>query len=328
MRRSLVIVLAIIVVLAVAWCGAWFWLAGWADRNAERVLAEIGKRGVSVECRQRRAIGFPFALKIACADTAVTEPRSGTEAELGGVAAGVSVFAPRTARIDLGSPVALKSPRLPEPVSFRWNDAGINVGIGMTGPRSVGFDGSGFAGEIALPGLPKTSLAAATAGGSVAPTEDGGTDLTLAFTGLSLSAGGTAYPAFDGRLSAQLPVPPRDLLAGRAALQAPFAVRAVHLTLTSGAARLQIAGAVSIDPEGVIDGTVALRVAGAEALPAFIATLPPDKQKAGNAAVGAIMAFGKPAKLDGAPASELTIKIDHGKAKVGPVEVRVPKLPL
>jgi hypothetical protein len=328
MRRSLVIALAIVVILAIAWSGAWFWLAGWVDRNAEKVLAEANARGVAIDCRNRSVVGFPFALKIACAGTTLAERASGTQAELGGLTGGMSVFAPRTARIDFASPAALTSPLLAEPTNLSWRGAGVEVGIDMNGPRTIGFDSTALAGEIALPGAPKAALAAASADGTIAPNADGGTAAALAFTGLSLMAGGTTYPPFDGQLSADLSVPPRGLLAGRAALQPPLTARAIKVTLKSGGARVQLEGDVSVDAEGIMDGDLALRVAGAEALPAFIAALPPDKQKAGNAAVGAIIAFGKPAKLDGEKASELHIEIKHGKARVGPVEVKVPRLPM
>jgi hypothetical protein len=71
-----------------------------------------------------------------------------------------------------------------------------------------------------------------------------------------------------------------------------------------------------------------LRIAGTQDLPAFIAALPPEQQKLGNAVAGGLLAFGKASTLEGEPASEIVVDIDRGRAKVGPVEVTVPRLPI
>jgi hypothetical protein len=91
---------------------------------------------------------------------------------------------------------------------------------------------------------------------------------------------------------------------------------------------LHAEGDLSVDAEGILDGTITLRLAGAEGLGAFIARLPPQGQKAGNAVAGAMLAFGRPTELDGEPASELTVEIERGRAKVGMFEVDLPRLKL
>jgi hypothetical protein len=63
-------------------------------------------------------------------------------------------------------------------------------------------------------------------------------------------------------------------------------------------------------------------------LPGLIAQRPPDQQKPGTAVAGAILAFGAPATIDGEEASELTISIERGEARVGPMSVSLPPLPL
>ena len=202
---------------------------------------------------------------------------------------------------------------MPGPADFSWSNAGIDVGFGMNGPRAISFDAADLAASI-----PGANVAAGRAGGTLAPAEDGGTDAGLSFAGLALSAAGMTFPPFDGTASAHLSVPPRALLAGRAGLQAPLSARAVKVSLAAGAARVQAEGDLTVDAEGVLDGTIVLRIAGAEALPAFIAALPPEQQKLGNMAVGGIIAFGQRGTLDGEPATELLIEIDQGEAKVGP----------
>ncbi len=326
--RRLVPVLIIVLVLAGLWAVGWFWLASWAERNVERVLAEIRERGVAVDCADRDVVGFPFALKLTCGPTSVAEQASQTQAQLAGLTGGASVFAPRTAQIALASPARVESPLLAAPADVRWDNADVGVGMGLNGPQTVSFEAVNISGNLPLAALPQASASAATASAELEPTADGRTNAGFAFTRLALTVAGTALPPFDGYGSALLSVPPRALLAGRAALQAPISAQGVDVNLSAGDARLQAAGDVSVDSEGIVDGTITLRVAGSEALPALLATLPPEQQKAGNAAIGAMIAFGSPTTLDGERASELVVEIVRGRARIGPVEVTVPRLPI
>jgi hypothetical protein len=98
--------------------------------------------------------------------------------------------------------------------------------------------------------------------------------------------------------------------------------------LADGEARLQAEGEIAVDADGILDGAITLRLAGAEGLGAFIASLPPQAQKAGNAMAAAMLAFGRPTELDGAPASELVVEIERGRAKVGMFETDLPRLRL
>jgi hypothetical protein len=328
--RFLFAFIIIVVILAAGWSGGWFWLAGWADRNADAVLTEIAERGVDVDCRDRNVVGFPFAMRLACSQTAVAERESGTRARLGQVTGGASVFAPTTARIDMASPVHLESPHLESPAEIRWNNAALDIGMGLNGPRDVSFDAAGLSTRLALHSLPDPGVVAAHATGTLAPSADGGTDASITFTDLALSVEGADFPPVSGSASGRLSVPPRALLSGRAGLAAPLSARAISLDLllNGGSARLNAEGDISVDRDGILDGVITLRIAGAESLSAFIAELPPQLQKAGNAFVGALFAFGSPTTIDGEPASELTVEVTRGEARIGLIEFGLPRLPI
>jgi hypothetical protein len=326
--RRLVTAGIIVLLIVLIWSGGWLALASWARGQIDTVLAQASERGVDVECADRDVVGFPFALRLDCVGTAVAERTSGVSAQLAGLTGGASIFAPRTASINLVSPAELRSPALAGPAEFSWADADIDVGMGLNGPRAVSFDAADIAAELPLDAFPQAGFAAQSATGTLAPAADGGTDAQFTFSALALSVADMAFPPFDGRGSAWISVPPRALLAGRGGLQAPISARIVDIRLSSGEARVQAQGDLAADAEGILDGTVTLRIAGAEALPAFIAALPPEYQQLGNAAAGGLLAFGTASTLDGEPASEITIEIVRGEAQVGPVEVTVPRLPL
>src|SRR5438128_1744924 len=71
--RFLIPGIVVLVILAGAWIGGWFWLARWVDRAAADTFEKLAQRGVEVSCQNRDIIGFPFAIRVACGDTAVAE---------------------------------------------------------------------------------------------------------------------------------------------------------------------------------------------------------------------------------------------------------------
>ena len=329
MRRFAIAILIIVVLLAAAWSGGWYALAGWADRNASAVLTELEQRGIVVDCQERDFVGFPFALKVSCGPTEITEQDSGAQAELAGLTGGASVFAPRTAEFELASPAELALPLLQAPAEFQWNDAELNVGLGMNGPQDVAFSAAALAADIPVPEMPGAAFTAERASGTLTPAPDGGTDVALAFSGLSLQGNGTAIPPFDGTISARLSAPPRSLLAGRVGLSAPLSAENIDVNIVVDEARLQAQGALAVDAEGVLDGTLTLRMTGSEALSAFVAALPAERQRLANAAIGGMLAFGQPTTLDGEQATELVVEIEEGEAQVGVLPpVRLPRLPI
>ncbi len=327
MRRA-VTALIIVGVLALAWVGGWFALAAWAEGRVSDALGEIAERGIEVDCPEREMVGFPFALKVACGETAGAERRSGSTARIAGLTGGASVFAPTTAAIDLASPARLESPLLAGPAELRWSEAELGVGMGLGGPQDISFESQDFSAELPVPQVPDAAVAAKSAAGTLTPSEDGGTNVSLVFTDLALTGAGLTMPPVSGHASAEVSMPPRALLSGRAGLQPPFFARAIDVSLASGEARIGVAGEVNVDAEGILDGTVALKIAGSEGLPALIAALPAEIQKLANAAVGGMLAFGEPTTLDGEEATELVVEIEDGRARVGPVTVEVPRLPL
>jgi hypothetical protein len=326
--RRLVALLIILGVLTLAWTGGWFWLADWAERNADSVLAEIAERGLEVDCPDRKVGGFPFALRVSCGATEVADRDSNTEATFTGLTGGTSVLNPTTAEVVLTSPAQVRSPLLEGPAEIAWHEAEIDVAIGMGGPSSVSFDSEDVLASFALAGAGDPRIAATQAAGTLEPSEDGGTAATVSFADLAISTDITSLPPISGTASGIISAPPRALLSGSAGLQAPLSAHAIQVTLTSGGATMQLEGDLAVDAEGIVDGALTLRIAGAEALPTFVAALPEEQRQIGTAAAGALFIFGRPTTLNGEPASEILIEVERGMARVGPVEMPLPRLPL
>ena len=326
--RRLIAALVIVVILAAAWVGGWFWLAGWINRNADPALKRIAQRGIEVDCPDRAVVGFPFAVRIACGKTAVAERSTGTHANLAGATGGASVLHPMTAEIALKSPVRVELPLLQGPVELRWKGAAVDVGLGMNGPKNVTFNASEMLGAFDLPGLPEQTVAATTAKARLAPSPDGGSALTFTFSDLAFTSGGTRFPPLTGSATADLSVPPRVLASGRDGIDLPVEARSIEVTVQSGGARFMLEGDLSLGPGGVLDGTIVIRIAGIEAFHEFIAALPEELQRASNGVVAGLLLSGQPTTIDGQPGTEVRVAIDRGRARIGLLEFPLPRLKL
>ena len=326
--RRLIGLLVILVILAAAWVGGWFWLAGYVERNAEPTLKQIADRGVEIDCPNRTIGGFPFAIRVVCGTTAVAERSSGTHASLPGASGGASIFKPMVAEVELQSPMRVESPLLDGPLEMRWKDASVDVGVNMSGPRDIRFTAADFLGAFSLPGAPEQTVTAAHADARLAPSANGGTTVSTAFTDFAFAAGGTRFPPVSGTASAEISVPPRDLTRGRAGVKLPVEARGIAVAIESNGARFAIEGDIALEPEGVLDGTLLVRVAGAEALPEFIAALPEEFQRIGNFVAAGLFAFGQPTNVNGVQGAEVRVTIDANHARIGPVEVELPRVRL
>src|SRR5918997_3872583 len=109
MRRLAIVLVLILAVLAIAWTAGWLLLAAWAEQKSADVLAGLEERGIRVRCEGRDIVGFPFTLRMACAETEIVEARSGSTAILAGMRGGGSVFAPRAAPFEFDTPANLRS---------------------------------------------------------------------------------------------------------------------------------------------------------------------------------------------------------------------------
>jgi hypothetical protein len=326
--RRLVAAGIIVVILAALWAGGWFWLARMVEANAEPALEEIAERGVSVECPERTVGGFPFALRVTCGETAVAERSTGTRADFAGATGGASVFRPLTAEIALRSPARVESPLFEGPLEVRWNEAEVDVGLGFDGPKTYAFEAAEILGVLTLPGLPEQTLAATAAEAHLAPSENGGSAIALAFADLSFVDGDTRYPLLTGSAIAEVSVPPRALARGRDGIALPVEARGVRIILESGGARFMLEGDIAVSEEGTLDGTIILRIAGIDAFHDFIAGLPEDMQRIGNAVVAGMLISGQPTEIDGKQGSEVRIPIDGNRAKIGLLEFDLPRLRL
>lgn len=155
----------------------------------------------------------------------------------------------------------------------------------------------------------------------------GATDIAGMLRGAAARLGGSALPVFDADLEARLDQPPQALLAGFDPRRSGLAVGDLMLRLRAGGVTAETRGALDVDGDGLATGRLTLSLGNVDALPALVAALPPQSRGTGSALAGALLAFGRPAELDGAPAKEIDIDIVRGAVTVGMIGVgRLPPL--
>jgi hypothetical protein len=251
-----------------------------------------------------------------------------TRVDVPSMTGGMSVLAPFTLRIAVAAPAHVDSALLEGSADARWQDATLSVGIGTNGPRDYTLDTTKVDAEVTGSHLLLRKVAAEVGQVALSPSDSGGTNVEVAFADLRLSIAEFDLPAVTGVAASEISVPLRALLLGRVDVLAPATARNIDVALQSGGARLTASGEMAVDAEGVLDGKMTVVIAGAEALPEFIAALPDQWEKIANVVVGGMFVFGRPTTLGGQPATELLLEVDHGNARVGPVEFELPRVPL
>lgn len=172
MRRSVLVLLALLIVLGGAWTGLWVYGSREAGRQLDAWIAAEAAQGRDWTCPDRQTGGYPFALRITCRGPTFAGRALGArvEASLAALEGGTSLLHPTR--------VALK---LTPPFVYRSAD------------RAVDVRGQWSALQVDLDGLPAVSRIVLE-----------GTDLVVA--GSFGPAGRQSWPA--ARLAATLVPPP------------------------------------------------------------------------------------------------------------------------
>ncbi|MGA0599932.1 DUF2125 domain-containing protein [Caulobacter sp. KR2-114] len=92
-RTGLYVPYAIAVVLAVGWCGAWFWIERQAEQQMDAARARLTAGGYPISWTSRRIDGFPFRLDLHLTGVRIGEP-SGWGLELPRLEAEANAYDP------------------------------------------------------------------------------------------------------------------------------------------------------------------------------------------------------------------------------------------
>jgi hypothetical protein len=315
--RRFTIVLAVLGAAAGAiWFGVWTVIADRIDEAVVAGLADAADQGLALSCDGQEIGGFPLRFDVICGKIDAADVASGIQAAMAGLRTATPIYWPWQSRANLASPLRLTGGPLPTPVDVTWSDAAISLDTASPVPDRIAFSAKNLQtalGEIAVTALSMQAEAL--------PTPDRlGATLSLNAFASQLLWQGRQTNAADITAKVWIDAPPDAVMNGtfdprRSGLSIPeLAIR-----LETGEALIQAAGPVRFDRSGMMSGELRVHIIGAEALPAFISSLPAAAQPAASTFVGGVLALATPATLDGRDAKMLALRIDGGVVRMGPV---------
>lgn len=312
MRRLLIFLLLLLVLVVAGWSLAWWLIADRVEAGVDEALAGSAEGGVAIACAERERGGFPFRFETVCRD-ASAQPAGGTwSARLERLQAGAWFYEPRHIEANLQGPFELTAEHLDQPATSDWDRATADVIAGENGPRSVTVS---FTNPVAQ--ATGTEVATDRTHIAVGPGEAAGDSrIVIEADRLRLPAR-DAVPAADLIFQARTPIPPEALLSGEIDLAGGISVSDVELSLETEPVQAFAQGALDVDPEGVVNGSLELYLVGIENLPELLGALPEGARSGGNVLVGALLALGAPAEWRGRPARRIVINIDDGEVRAG-----------
>jgi hypothetical protein len=351
-RWPIVLPLALVVVLAAAWSGFWYYAAGRAETELAAWRAREAAAGRDLSCGAQSFAGFPFRFELRCAEPALGLPKARLSLKAREMLAAVQVYQPTLLIAEFGGPLAITDEGRGERFTLGWSLAQASV-RGVPQPERVALV------------LDKPALArAAGAAEALANAEHLEFHLRQAprltqdppVLDLALSVVKALVPAaprvpnvpIDAEIAGTL----RGLndLAPKPWPQLLRELQAANGRLDVTKARIQQgdilgtgSGTLSLTARGTLDGQLQLTIAGIEQL---VTLLGVDKavgqasQKAldryapglnldrllgsrGNAALAAAGAamLGQPAELEGRKAVTLPLRFADGVVFLGPLRV-------
>jgi len=324
MRRFTIILAVLCAAAGAIWFGVWTVIAGRIDGAVADGLADAADQGLRLSCDGQEIGGFPLRFDVICGKIDAKDSASGFQAAMAGLRTATPVYWPWQSNADLASPLRLTGGPLPAPVDVTWSAAAISLDTATPVPDRVAFNA-----EDLQAAFGEISITAVSTQAEAQPTPDRqGATLALSAAASRLLWQGQQTNAADITAKVWIDAPPDAVMRGtfdprRSGLSIPE----LTIRLETEGALIQASGPVRFDASGLMSGKLTVRVAGAEALPAYFSSLPAAAQPAANAFAGGVLVLGAPATLDGRDAKALELRIDGGVVRMGPLALgRIPPL--
>lgn len=264
-------------VLFGGYSAGWFYLADRLATQAKAAVAEANRDGITVECENPVARGFPFRLGVYCDRVAYANAAEAVGLTAGNLRMAGQVYDPMRFVAELDGPAMVATPRNGS-LKIDWERLRASVRWARPLPERVSVEGGGVAATSA------TGTPLATIGAFEAHMRPNGQDLDLAssFEGLALDpalADGRTLPAFSGEsdLTIDGGVDLRSIsledLRGRSGT-----IRNASLSV-GGNSGVTVSGSFSIGEDGLIDADLKLTVRDPQGLSAILAAAFPEKRR-------------------------------------------------
>jgi hypothetical protein len=353
-RWPLVLPLALVLVLAIAWSGFWYYAAAMAESKIADLRARGTTAGYRVDCGRQTIGGFPFRIEVRCGGVDADVRPAAVKASLKDLVAAVQIYQPTLVLAELTGPLTLNEGGAPPAWRMNWTLAQASL-RGLPGSferLSLAFDKPDVA---QLGGPAPTTIARAEHLEAHArqtprlPQDPPAIDIAFSFAKATLP-GAARIPdrPIDGDIAATLhglkDFAPRPLARLARDLQAANGrLDIAHARVQQGEIIADGQGTLTLTPRGMLDGQIQLTVAGLEQLMTLLGidkAVGQASQRAldrlapglnldrllgprGNAAIAAagVSMLGQPAELEGRQAIALPLRFADGVIFLGPLRV-------
>lgn len=327
-------IVGLIVILALAWIGYWSgarYLAGIAVERA--TTAPVA--GNHLGCAGRSFSGFPLRVNLDCRTVTLAAPTRSVNAELGGLSASAPLYRPGFAAATITSPLTINAPGDGLALTASWSLGEAEATASPSGLKSVQGTFLGLEIENAGVGsrLPVIAAAAAVVEAFAKPAGGGAYAFGARADRLQIvRRNGTALPEADIELSVRaldfgnsLGTDPRATIL--AWLRDGGTAEVERARIRTGGAVVDADGMLTISPNGMLSGSLALRFTNLDALAALIETLRPGSRDQIGPALVALTAMTVPVDTEDGPARQTTLTIIDGFVAIGIIPIPIPRLP-
>lgn len=316
-RRLPLAIVFLLAVLAAGWTALWHTGRARILDEVDRLVDDLGRRGIDLRCPERVIGGFPFRMELVCPSPGLSFA-TGAFASASALRIVAQVWDPFLVVAEIDGPIAaedghggriaatVRSLRL----SLRWSGDGVErLSLSADGPKVT----------ITGPGRPTLDLAASRFELHGRQTGDGGRDLDLAMRSGATEIAVAGRRFGPVRSDLDLAATFRGAIDRTAADPVAAFVRRggridpVRFGLAVGGIDLGIGGALAFRPDGRLDGTLPAVVHGLEGWGAARGDLGPDLATA----IGAFAFLGRPTDDGGRPGRRLDLVVDGGELRLG-----------
>lgn len=275
--RRILLLAVFVVILFGGYSAGWFYLANRLTENAKTAVAGANRDGITVECENPVARGFPFRLGIYCDRVAYGNAAEAVGLTAGNLRTAGQIYDPMHFIAELDGPAMVATPRNGS-LRIDWERLRASVRWARPLPERVSIEGDGVAAATA------TGTPLATIGAFEAHMRPNGADLDLAssFEGLALDpalVAGRTLPAFSGEsdLTIDGGTDLRGMrledLRGRSGT-----IRNAELSV-GGKSGVTVSGTFSFREDGLLDADLKLTVRDPNGLAAVLAEAFPEKRR-------------------------------------------------
>ena len=322
--RWLLILLVILILVAAAWSGFWYFAARTVEKNVTAWMEQEARFGRVYACASRTVGGYPLRIEMRCTDPVVEIKTAPLVVKAKEFIALAQVFEPNVITGEIVGPFSLAPPDKPPLFTGTWQLARASVRFTpMPDHVSVVVDGAKF--DSSAPGSQGVASAdhielhgdldtvsnkpvftfSATVTGATAP--DAGT-FGARPTDVNITA---VLRGLNDFAPKPLPVRLKEWQAAGGRLEI------TNIRVKQGDAVAVAKGDLGLSVNGRVDGTIGLTLAGFDQV--IQTVLGSQGKNTGLFAVAGLSLLGKPVDLEGKKAIAVPLRFTDGAVYFGPI---------